>query len=76
MHNCLLCGHCSNDSDDEYGLSSCYTCYKRELDNDTRFPYRNTKCKLYENDTSVVSLTNKGVGKVLFETITWQVDDY
>jgi hypothetical protein len=76
MHNCLLCGHCSNDSDDEYGLSSCYIYYKRELDNDTRFPYRNTRCKYYKNDTDLTSLTVKGIGKELFDSIDWKISDY
>lgn len=73
MHNCLLCRFCKNDSDDEYGLTSYYVCYKRELDGDNRFPYKKTKCKHYENDTSATNLTLKNIDKELMKSINWEI---
>lgn len=73
MNNCLLCKHCCGESEDEYGLDKYYVCYKREIDEDPRFPYKNTKCKYYEKDTDLVSLINKDVSKELWKEITWEV---
>lgn len=79
MNNCLLCSHCDSDGEYEEGYFSYYCC-ERELDNDNRFPYKNTKCKKYKNDTSLVSLCNKRISKKLWDRITWKIpkdyDDY
>lgn len=75
MNNCLLCFNCSNEAEsiDGYPTSPFYCCDIRELDNDNRFPYKNTSCKRFEPDISLTSLIVKGVTKELFNTITWKV---
>lgn len=72
IHNCLLCGNCMSEGGYEEGYYG-YSCLERELDSDKRFPYKNTKCKLYENDDSIASLSNKEVNKELLKTITWEI---
>ena len=51
-----------------------YSCWERALDNDKRFPYKSTKCKLYENDDSIANLSNKDISKELWNSITWEVE--
>lgn len=71
MNNCLLCKHCRDDSEsvDGYPVNPCYICYKRELENDNRFPYKNTNCKSFNLDTSLTSLILKEVPKELMDLI-------
>lgn len=65
--NCLLCFHC----DIEEGSLGFY-CDKRDLEDDKRFPYKNTKCKSFKEDKFICSLVNKKVDKTLWNTITWE----
>lgn len=44
MNNCLLCGHCGMEGGYEEGYYG-YYCSERELPNDNRFPYKNTRYK-------------------------------
>lgn len=70
MNNCLLCFNCSTEGGYEEGYF-CYICEKRDLDNDKRFPYKNTKCNKFEADKFICSLAVKKVNKELYDTITW-----
>ncbi len=75
--NCLLCKWCSNVAEgvDGYPVEPSYDCYKREsIYEDPRFPYKKTKCKYFEKDTCIVSLTIKDISKDLWDSITWDID--
>ncbi|MGL6184841.1 MAG: hypothetical protein ACRC1T_05620 [Clostridium chrysemydis] len=72
MNNCLLCSNCSTEGGYEEGYFG-YTCTERELENDKRFPYKNTKCNKFKKDDSICSLSAKDVSKELWNTITWEV---
>lgn len=72
MNNCLLCKNCETDGGYEEGFFFHY-CTERELDNDKRFPYKNTKCNKFEKDTSICSLANKRIQKELWDSITWEI---
>lgn len=71
MNNCLLCSNCDSEGGYEEGYFG-YSCSERELDNDNRFPYKETKCKKFKKDDSIVSLSVKGISKELWDTITWK----
>lgn len=76
MNNCLLCANCTDDSEsvDGYPINPYYVCWKREnIHEDGRFPYKNTKCRYFEKDHSLVNLIVKGVSKEVFDKITWEV---
>ena len=75
-NNCLLCYHCTNEADgsvDGYYVAPFYCCDVRELDDDHRFPYKNTKCEYYKNDESRISLYLKEVDKELFKQVDWKL---
>lgn len=76
MKNCLLCKHCSDDSEsiEGYPINPYYICSEREVEEDKRFPYKNTTCKSYENDTDIISLTVKQIPKEVFKLISWKID--
>lgn len=76
MNNCLLCANCTDDAEgvDGYPVNPYYICWKREgIDEDSRFPYKNTKCKHFEKDYDIVSLIIKNIPKEIFDKITWEV---
>lgn len=73
MNNCLLCFNCDTEGGYEEGYFG-YICTERELENDKRFPYKNTKCNRFKEDNSIGSLSVKDVSKELWNTITWEVD--
>lgn len=75
MNNCLLCYNCSNkaESVDGYPVKPFYTCCIRELDNNNRFPYRNTTCKHFMSDRDIMSLPTKEVNQELFDSISWKL---
>lgn len=75
MNNCLLCSNCKNETEsiDGYPTKPFYTCDIRELDNDNRFPYKNTSCKQFIPDRDLISLYVKDVSQELFNTITWNL---
>lgn len=72
MNNCLLCSHCTAEGGYEEGYYG-YECSERELDGDKRFPYKNTKCKKYENDTDLTSLCVKNIDKKSWDSISWEI---
>ena len=71
MNNCLLCFNCVSEGGYEEGFYG-YSCYERELENDKRFPYKNTKCKKFKEDNCIASLCNKNVDNKLWDSITWK----
>lgn len=71
MNNCLLCANCSAESSYEEGYFY-YYCDERELENDKRFPYKNTNCSKFKEDDSICSLAVKEISQELFNTITWE----
>lgn len=73
MNNCLLCGHCEAEGGYEEGYYG-YSCWERELPNDNRFPYKNTKCKKFKPDDSLTSLSLKNISKELWDSIDWEVN--
>lgn len=72
MNNCLLCVNCNTEGGYEEGYFG-YTCDERELDNDKRFPYKNTKCNKFKEDISICSLAVKRVDEKLWDSITWEI---
>lgn len=75
MNNCLLCYNCSNEAEsiDGYLIEPFYSCSVRELDNDNRFPYKNTSCKYFVPDRDTISLIVKEVNQELFDSIRWEL---
>lgn len=71
MNNCLLCYNCNNEAEsiDGYPVKPFYTCCIRELDNDNRFPYKNTTCKYFVLDRDTGSLSTKEVNQELFDSV-------
>ena len=72
MNKCLLCFNCDVESGCEEGFYS-YCCSERDLENDKRFPYKNTKCKKFKKDDCIASLSNKNISKELWNEITWTI---
>lgn len=73
MNRCILCTHCVNEFDEENESGTFFVCQEKDLEDDKRFPYNQTTCSLYQNDTSIEQLIQKHIYNPVAAGITWEL---